>query len=124
MSLCSFIKNTKAQFFSRPDRFHLSVGNKACDLDSMVSALSFAYFNSLVGSDKWCYVGIIPIPIEEFRLRYWDMMISQFVPLTFRTEATYLFGEVGIEQANLIDLDLFNSQIQVINIVLFFFFSS
>lgn len=66
--LCSFIKNSKIQFFSNPKQFHLSVGNKACDLDSMVSALSFAYYNSLVEPEKKC-IGLIPIPIEEFRLR-------------------------------------------------------
>jgi inorganic pyrophosphatase/exopolyphosphatase len=75
----------------------VSVGNKACDLDSMVAALTLSYHKSIVSLDEKCYFALIPIPIEEFRLR---------------TEATYLFGEVDIGAGDLIDLDTFNSTIQ------------
>ena len=38
------------QSFSRESPgFHVVMGNEACDLDSMVSAVTFAYFLSKVG---------------------------------------------------------------------------
>lgn len=69
------------------------MGNEAADLDSMASAVLYAYYLSL--EDPGCNPkALINIPRGDFKLR---------------TEATFLFREAGIDEASLNfadDLDL------------------
>lgn len=70
------------------------VGNQACDLDSMVSALSFSYLNALSSEDdETLCVPLLPIKKEEFPLR---------------TEASFIFEAVGITPDDLLFLDEFD----------------
>ncbi|XP_020372753.1 exopolyphosphatase PRUNE1 [Rhincodon typus] len=49
---------------------HVVLGNEACDLDSMVSAIAFAYFLSKTALDqKAAFVPVLNIPRSEFPLR-------------------------------------------------------
>ena len=74
---------------------HCVVGNEAADLDSMASAVLYAYYrNETRRSENELYVPVISIPREDFKLR---------------TEAVYLFTEAGLGQELLIfaeDIDL------------------
>jgi exopolyphosphatase len=64
------------------------MGNEAADLDSMASAVVYAWYRTASGKEKdRLVVPFIPIPREDFRLR---------------TEATYLFGEAGISESHLL----------------------
>lgn len=50
--------------------FHVVLGNEACDLDSMVSAITLAYFLSKTSSSKnLVYIPVLNIPREDFPLR-------------------------------------------------------
>lgn len=67
----------------------LVIGNEAADLDSMASAVTYAYF--LEKTEK--YKNVIPlinIPSADFKLR---------------TEAVFLFEEAGIDSGNLISIE-------------------
>jgi len=71
------------------------MGNEAADLDSMVSAVVYAWYKtSIATEDSIVYVPLIPIPREDFRLR---------------TEAVYLFAQSKIVEKDLLfieDIDL------------------
>ncbi|XP_069806504.1 exopolyphosphatase PRUNE1 [Dendropsophus ebraccatus] len=50
--------------------FHVVLGNEACDLDSMVSAIALAYYLAKTSSSKnLAYVPVLNIPREDFPLR-------------------------------------------------------
>ena len=67
------------------------LGNEAADLDSMASAVMYAYFRDCTaGADGIAYVPVINIPREDYKLR---------------TEAVYLFSEAGIDPDWLIFID-------------------
>ena len=68
---------------------YLVMGNEACDLDSMASAIGYAYLLAATKRDK-TIVPVMPIPRGDFSLR---------------TEAVYVFGQAGIDVANLIFID-------------------
>ncbi len=55
---------------------HLVMGNEAADLDSMASAIAYAYLMAAKESDK-TIVPVMPIPRADFKPR---------------TEAVYVFG--------------------------------
>uniref|UniRef100_A0A3Q3MZ86 Prune exopolyphosphatase n=1 Tax=Mastacembelus armatus TaxID=205130 RepID=A0A3Q3MZ86_9TELE len=48
---------------------HVVLGNEACDLDSMVSALAFAYFLSKTGHNEVLAVPLLNIPQSDLMLR-------------------------------------------------------
>lgn len=62
---------------------HCVMGNEAADLDSLASSVMYAYFKSQTADaqEKIAFIPLINIPREDFKLR---------------TEAVYLFDEVGI----------------------------
>lgn len=64
-------------------------GNEAADLDSMASAVVYAWLRSREAGSSVC-VPLIPIPREDFRLR---------------TEAVYLFKEAGVSEQDLLFLE-------------------
>lgn len=68
---------------------YLVLGNEACDLDSMASAIGYAYLLAATERDK-TIVPVMPIPRGDFKLR---------------AEAVYVFAKAGIDVANLIFLD-------------------
>jgi exopolyphosphatase len=68
---------------------YLVMGNEAADLDSMASAVGYAYFLAATKKDK-TIVPVMPIPRADFKLR---------------TEAVYVFYQAGIDLTNLIFLD-------------------
>ncbi|MCG8636468.1 MAG: DHH family phosphoesterase [Desulfobacterales bacterium] len=70
----------------------LVMGNEAADLDSMASALAYAYILSGCSSEK-VIVPLMPIIREGFKLR---------------TEAVYVFDQAGIDLNSLIFLDDIN----------------
>jgi len=68
---------------------YLVMGNEAADLDSMASAIGYAYLLAATKTDK-TIVPVMPIPRVDFKLR---------------TEAVYVFAKAGIDVTNLIFLD-------------------
>eukprot|EP01126_Amoeba_proteus_P058615 TRINITY_DN7580_c0_g1_i6.p1 TRINITY_DN7580_c0_g1~~TRINITY_DN7580_c0_g1_i6.p1 ORF type:complete len:131 (-),score=23.10 TRINITY_DN7580_c0_g1_i6:312-704(-) len=68
------------------------MGNQACDLDSIVSALTFSYLQSLSHPTK--FYPLVPILRREVKLR---------------TEVTFLFKKVGIDLTDLICLEDFQA---------------
>lgn len=73
---------------------HIVMGNQACDLDSIVSAVTLAYLRSLQMADvKMSWVPLVPIPAKEVRLR---------------TEVSYLFAHVGLDTDTLLCLETFD----------------
>ncbi|XP_052434619.1 exopolyphosphatase PRUNE1 isoform X1 [Carassius gibelio] len=62
---------------------HVIMGNEACDMDSMVSALTFAYFLSKSLDCKRMPVPVLNIPRAEFPLR---------------SDSTFLLRESGLSQ--------------------------
>ncbi|XP_035286014.1 exopolyphosphatase PRUNE1-like isoform X1 [Anguilla anguilla] len=71
--------------------FHVVLGNEACDVDSMVSALSFAYFLfKTSGSSGRTPVPVLNIPRANFPLR---------------TDSVFLLRESGLSQENLVFRD-------------------
>lgn len=71
---------------------YLVLGNEAADLDSMASAIVYAYLMTAGEQDK-TIIPLIPIPRADFKLR---------------TEAVYVFGQAGIDLNNLVFLDELN----------------
>ncbi len=70
------------------------LGNEASDLDSMASSIAYAWLLADdCASKQETALPVMNIPRDDFKLR---------------TEAVYLFGEVGIEVANLMFLDEIN----------------
>jgi len=79
--------------FSNTKQMTIVMGNEAADLDSMASAVSYAWYLHLSDSSKNTFP-LINIPKADFKLR---------------TEAVYLFEEAGISIDNLLfseDVDL------------------
>ncbi|TRY86386.1 hypothetical protein DNTS_012150, partial [Danionella cerebrum] len=73
---------------------HVVMGNEACDMDSMVSALTFAYLLSKSLDSKRIPVPVLNIPRAEFPLR---------------SDSTFLLRESGLSQDVLVfrdELDL------------------
>ncbi|KAL0985308.1 hypothetical protein UPYG_G00155300 [Umbra pygmaea] len=70
--------------------FHVVLGNEACDLDSMVSALAYAYFLSLTSDSGKIPLPVMNIPRQEFPLR---------------TECVFLLRESGLSQEELVFRD-------------------
>ncbi|XP_068107826.1 exopolyphosphatase PRUNE1 [Hyperolius riggenbachi] len=67
--------------------FHVILGNEACDLDSMISAITLAYFLTKTSSSKnLVYVPVLNIPQEDFPLR---------------TECSFFLLENGIAEDHL-----------------------
>ncbi|XP_078393452.1 exopolyphosphatase PRUNE1 [Cetorhinus maximus] len=65
-----FLRGCRAALKRGPPAVHVVLGNEACDLDSMVSAIAFAYFLSKTGLDrKAATVPVLNIPRSEFPLR-------------------------------------------------------
>lgn len=73
---------------------HVVMGNEACDVDSMVSALTFAYFLSKTLEPGKVVVPVLNIPRAEFPLR---------------TDNTFLLKESGLAQ----DLLVFRDEIDL-----------
>ncbi|KAG5856527.1 hypothetical protein ANANG_G00008880 [Anguilla anguilla] len=69
---------------------HVVLGNEACDLDSMVSSLTFAYFLSKVSGSEKTPVPVLNIPRAEFPLR---------------TDSGFLLRECGLTQDALVFRD-------------------
>ena len=87
-SLNAFLKTAaKAARSGTPVRIYL--GNEASDLDSMASSVLLAYSRGAV-SDGLANVPVMNIPREDFSLR---------------TEAAWLFKDVGIDSKDLVFLD-------------------
>lgn len=79
--------------FSNTKQVTIVMGNEAADLDSMASAVSYAWYLNLKNPGKSCFP-LINIPKSDFKLR---------------TEAVYLFNEAGISIDTLLfaeDVDL------------------
>ncbi|KAM6968118.1 exopolyphosphatase PRUNE1 [Aplochiton taeniatus] len=55
--------------------FHVVLGNEACDMDSMVSALVYAYFLFKTQSQGLTAVPVLNIPRSEFALRTDSMLL-------------------------------------------------
>ena len=94
-ALNDYLSGVKAAL-AADDTFHFIVGNEAADLDSMASALLYAYLAGEVhaGEDGHLFLPLINIPRADFCLR---------------TEAVYLFKSAGVQVGNLIfsdDVDL------------------
>jgi exopolyphosphatase len=69
------------------ERIHVAMGNEAADLDSMASSILYAFFRSGGGSETAPpVIPLINIPRDDFVLR---------------TEAHYLFRELGLDIAAL-----------------------
>lgn len=84
------------------------IGNEASDLDSMASSITYAYLLSQDSpSNNEIVLPVMNIPRDDFKLR---------------TEAVYLFNEVGIDISRLVFLDEINlgalRDKKVINLVL------
>ncbi|XP_051999542.1 exopolyphosphatase PRUNE1-like [Xyrauchen texanus] len=69
---------------------HVIMGNEACDMDSMVSALTFAYFLSKTLDSKRVPVPVLNIPRAEFPLR---------------SDSIFLLRETGLSQDHLLFRD-------------------
>lgn len=79
--------------FSNTKQVTIVMGNEAADLDSMASAVTYAWYLNLTDADGK-YFPMINIPKADFKLR---------------TEAVYLFHEAGVNIDNLLfaeDVDL------------------
>ena len=89
-ALNEFLRNTKSALTGgAPVRVIL--GNEASDLDSMASSIAYAYLLSQAGTaDTEVVLPVMNIPRSDFKLR---------------TEADYLFREVGIDVSDLVFLD-------------------
>ena len=83
----------RARARAQSEKVRVVMGNEAADLDSMVSAVMFAWYLG-ERDDALASLPLIPIPHEDFRLR---------------TEALYLFDAAGLPESELVfaeDLDL------------------
>ncbi|XP_076827590.1 exopolyphosphatase PRUNE1 [Brachyhypopomus gauderio] len=84
---------------------HVVLGNEACDIDSMVSALTFAYFLSKTLSSGEAAVPVLNIPRSEFPLR---------------SDCVFLLKESGLSQDYLLfrdEVDLHGLQQLAITLV-------
>ncbi|XP_052003750.1 exopolyphosphatase PRUNE1 [Xyrauchen texanus] len=75
---------------------HIVMGNEACDMDSMVSALTFAYFLSKTLDSKKVPVPVLNIPRAEFPLR---------------SDSIFMLRETGLSQDYLLfrdEVDLYS----------------
>ena len=97
--LRNYLESAKSSIL-HGEKIQIVIGNEAADLDSMASAVMYAYCKSLGASadDKTVYVPMINIPRADFKLR---------------TEAAFLFSYAGINTDWLffsedIDLDAMN----------------
>ncbi|HQJ23303.1 MAG TPA: DHH family phosphoesterase [Rectinema sp.] len=73
------------------EKICIVMGNEAADLDSMSSALTYAWYKSeSIPIEKIAFVPLIPIPRDDFKLR---------------TEAFYLFHEARINEDSLFFID-------------------
>ncbi|XP_045064857.1 exopolyphosphatase PRUNE1-like [Coregonus clupeaformis] len=70
--------------------FHVVLGNEACDLDSMVSALAYAYFLPKTLDSGKIPLPVLNIPRQEFPLR---------------TDNAFLLRESGLSQDDLVFRD-------------------
>ncbi|XP_007485463.2 exopolyphosphatase PRUNE1 isoform X1 [Monodelphis domestica] len=73
---------------SRP--LHVVLGNEACDLDSMVSALTLAFYLENTSESKAAFVPVLNIPHSE---------------LALRGESVFLLSELNIPESSLIFRD-------------------
>ena len=91
-NMMSWLKDLKSNFSSNKQSI-IVMGNEAADLDSMASAVTYAWYLNVSNTDQNCFP-LINIPRADFKLR---------------TEAVYLFQEAGIIIDNLLfieDVDL------------------
>ncbi len=91
-NMMSWLKDLKSNF-SNTKQATIVMGNEAADLDSMASAVTYAWYLNLSNADQNCFP-LINIPRADFKLR---------------TEAVYLFQEAGVTIDNLLfieDVDL------------------
>ncbi|XP_060778359.1 exopolyphosphatase PRUNE1 isoform X1 [Neoarius graeffei] len=87
------------------EQLHIVLGNEACDIDSMVSALTFAYFLSKTFDSGKAVVPVLNIPRAEFPLR---------------SDNTFLLRESGLSQDYLLfrdEVDLHSLQNLAITLV-------
>ncbi|KAM9489332.1 exopolyphosphatase PRUNE1 [Clarias gariepinus] len=97
-ALKGHIKNSSGQL-------HVVLGNEACDMDSMVSALIFAYFLSKTSNSVKAAVPVLNIPRAEFPLR---------------SDSIFLLRESGLSQDQLLfrdEVDLHRLQNLAITLV-------
>jgi len=93
-SLVSFLGESKKQFLWKTNEsYHVIFGNQACDLDSMVSAITLAYFEYKRDNNSNRHVPLIPIKRSEFN---------------FRTEAVFLFKKFAVPTESLLFIDDFD----------------
>ncbi len=85
--LNDFLREAKAGFSVNKETT-IVIGNEAADLDSMASAVTYAYFLQNTGKVE-NVIPLIHIPLDDFKLR---------------TEAVFLFREGGIESDNLVSV--------------------
>ncbi|KAM8920729.1 exopolyphosphatase PRUNE1 [Pelodytes ibericus] len=81
-----FLQSCKASLQNKQNAvdFHVVLGNEACDLDSMVSAITLAFYLAKTSSSKNLeYVPVLNIPRADFPLR---------------TESTYFLKENSISE--------------------------
>ncbi|XP_070806656.1 exopolyphosphatase PRUNE1 isoform X2 [Pituophis catenifer annectens] len=92
---------------------HVVLGNEACDLDSMVSALVLAYFLAKTSPDsEAAFVPILNIPQADFPLRTEStfLLLQQRIPeevLVFRDEIDL----AGLHKAGLLSMTLVDHHI-------------
>ncbi|KAM4664186.1 exopolyphosphatase PRUNE1 [Discoglossus pictus] len=95
-----FLQDCKAALKDKQESLdvHVVIGNEACDLDSMVSAITLAYYLAKTSSSKnLVYVPVLNIPRKDFPLR---------------TESTFLLKANGISEECL----LFRDEIDIQNL--------
>ncbi|XP_060725744.1 exopolyphosphatase PRUNE1 [Tachysurus vachellii] len=95
----------KAHMKNSSGQLNVVLGNEACDLDSMVSALTFAYFLSKTFDSRKTAVPVLNIPRAEFPLR---------------SDCAFLLRESGLSQDYLLfrdELDLHSLQNLAITLV-------
>ncbi|XP_077996859.1 uncharacterized protein LOC144450158 [Glandiceps talaboti] len=89
-----FLQETKAKLhdLSSHDKIHVVIGNEACDLDSTVSAVTYAWFLAKTRSSTQdvVFIPVLNIPQEDYRLR---------------TEVTYFLRRLGITDTSLVFRD-------------------
>ncbi|KAM4690988.1 exopolyphosphatase PRUNE1 [Rhinophrynus dorsalis] len=84
-----FLQGCKAALQNKQEAvdFHVVLGNEACDLDSMVSAMTLAYYLAKTSSSRnLVYVPVLNIPRDDFPLR---------------TESTFFLKESGISEEHM-----------------------
>jgi len=77
--LQNYLESSKTSL-AKGEKVRIVLGNEAADLDSMASAVLYAYCKSQAGSIS--YVPMINIPRADFKLR---------------TEAAFLFAHAGVK---------------------------